>query len=104
MEKQMKTILVTRHQAVLKWIENQGIQVDQHLEHFHPDQAQGGDTLIGNLPIGMVAKLNQMGVSYLHIDINVPQAFRGQELTETQMQEFGASIVAYEVSEKQARL
>lgn len=96
----MSTILVSRHQAVKEWINQQGIHIDQHQPHFEIGQAKAGDTVIGNLPIGMVAQLNKDNIKYLHMEMTIPFSHRGKELSLDEMNQFNAKLVSYQVTEQ----
>ncbi|RVT47822.1 CRISPR-associated protein Csx16 [Rheinheimera sediminis] len=87
--------LVSRHSGATAWIEQQGIAIDHKVSHLDADAVQSGDTVVGTLPIHMVAALNERGIYYVHLELNIPAHLRGQELTLQQMTEVGVSLVAY---------
>ncbi len=94
----MATYLITRHPATVDWIKKQGIPIDHQLEHLTEDkikQLKKGDKVIGNLPIHLAAQVNQQGAHYLHLSLNIPFEYRGKELTEADLDEFGAHLTAY---------
>ena len=82
----MTTLFVSRHAGALQWAQHQGIHVDQQLQHLQTQTIEKGDTVIGTLPINLVAEVNQRGGRYLHLSLDVPQALRGQELSADDMQ------------------
>lgn len=95
----MSVILVSRHAGTLDWFAKQGLRVDKQVEHFDIEMIKSGDTVVGILPIHLVAKVCALGASYLHLEMEVPLEFRGQELTSEQLDSFGAKLVAYVVQQ-----
>lgn len=93
----MSVYAVTRHQGALDWLEQEGVHYDEHILHLNVNQVKPGDTVIGNLPIPMVAELNEKGVAYLHLSFTVPFEKRGFELSARQLREMGISLQAFEV-------
>jgi len=96
----MTTYLVSRHPASIQWIEQQGIHIDQFLNHFtqeHLEQLQSKDTVVGILPIQIVAQINQKGAHYYHLTLNIPFEYRGKELTLQDLNRFKASLIEYQV-------
>ncbi|HEY9134679.1 MAG TPA: CRISPR-associated protein Csx16 [Pseudomonadales bacterium] len=87
--------LVSRHSGATAWIEQQGIAIDHKISHLDADAVQSGDTVVGTLPIHLVAALNARGIYYVHLELNIPAHLRGQELTLEQMTDVGVSLVPY---------
>jgi CRISPR-associated protein Csx16 len=58
---------------------------------------QSGDTVIGSLPVNLAAEICQRGAAYIHMTLNVPEHWRGKELTVEQMIECGACLEGYEL-------
>ena len=96
----MTTYFISRHQGALEWIKKQGITVDLCLSHIEPEQIKKGDTILGTLPINIVAMINQQGANYLHLSLQLPADKRGQELTVQEMEQYQAKLEAYEVIKK----
>lgn len=95
----MTTYLITRHPGAIEWFKQQGIAFDQHFTHLQNiNQLQVGDTVIGTLPINLVHQLNQLGVSYLHLSLQIPASLRGQELSAEQLQQCQAQVEEFWVS------
>ena len=95
-----RTIVVTRHQAVVQWLESNGLSETEMVSHFtheHIHSLRYGDVVIGILPLHILAILTSMGVRYLHVDMNVPPEYRGMEITAEMMDRFGAKLSEYEV-------
>lgn len=82
----MTTWFVSRHQASIEWAKKERIHADHWVGHLDPDAVMAGDTVIGTLPIQMVHELNRRGIAYVHLTLNIPQEWRGQELTEGELE------------------
>jgi len=93
----MTTWFVSRHPGAVEWAQRQGLQIDQFVPHLEPSQVQSGDTVIGSLPVNLVAKLCACGVQYLHLSLQLPAHLRGQELSATQLDELGAQLQAFHI-------
>lgn len=93
----MTTYFISRHQGAKDWAQQQGIEVDQMLNHLELESIQPGDVVIGSLPINLVAELNQKGASYLHLTLVLPEHLRGKELSAADMQAAGAKLQQYRV-------
>lgn len=91
----MTSYFISRHAGALVWLQQQSITVDQQLAHLEIDRIQAGDTVIGTLPINLVAELNARGARYLHLTLDLPAEIRGQELTAETMRTLGARLEAY---------
>lgn len=90
--------LVTRHPGTLLWLQKQFCDPVQHISHLSDDiLLHAGDHVCGNLPLDRVAKLNARGVRYSHLVINVPFHLRGKELTEDDLETYGAKLQEYRV-------
>lgn len=82
----MTTYFITRHIGALDWAKEHGIDFDLHLTHLDDDMAlKAGDVIIGTLPINIIAKINAIGVRYIHLSLNIPSHLRGVELTSQQL-------------------
>ncbi|WP_416391279.1 CRISPR-associated protein Csx16 [Alloalcanivorax xenomutans] len=88
--------IVTRHRGALDWLKEQVSAPALHLAHLMPEYAIGrGDTVVGTLPINLVADICLRGARYFHLEICLPHALRGQELSACQLTEHGARLVEY---------
>lgn len=95
----MVTYLVSRHMGAVEWMTHMGHHYDEHLTHLNNyDALQAGDTVVGSLPINIVADLNEMSVRYVHLSLYIPESLRGMELSAAQLSELDAKLEAYEVS------
>lgn len=97
----MTTYFITRHPGALQWAEQSQLHYDVHLEHLLSlSVLNTGDTVVGTLPINMVYQLNQKGVSYVHLSLEIPPALRGIELTAEQLNSCKATLEKFEVYKK----
>ena len=93
----MTTYFITRHLGAIAWATKQGICVDRQISHLDINDIQSGDTVIGSLPVNLAAEICQRGAAYTHMTLNVPEYWRGKELTVEQMIECGACLEGYEL-------
>lgn len=94
----MTTYFITRHLDSLTWAKDNHIHFDKHLTHLDTlDELKSGDTVIGTLPINMVYQINQLGVRYLHLSLNIPKDLRGMELNTEQLKACNITLEEYHV-------
>ncbi|MDY7017976.1 MAG: CRISPR-associated protein Csx16 [Nitrospirota bacterium] len=93
----MTTYFVTRHPGAREWAETNGVQVDRLVEHLDVRTIQPGDIVIGSLPVNLAWQVCARGGRYFHLSLEIPQEWRGKELTKEQMDAFGATIEEYVV-------
>ncbi|MFI0399394.1 MAG: CRISPR-associated protein Csx16 [Thiolinea sp.] len=93
----MTTYFISRHSGAIAWAESQGFHVDQQLAHFEVSVVNAGDSILGTLPVNLIAEVNQRGGRYFHLTLELPAQLRGQELTAEMMQQYGARLEEYTV-------
>ena len=94
----MTTYLVSRHMGAVEWMMHMGHHYDKHLTHLdNYDNLKIGDTVVGSLPINIVADLNERGIRYVHLSLYIPESLRGMELSVAQLSELDAKLESYEV-------
>lgn len=93
----MTTWFVTRHPGAVAWAQRRGLAVDRQLAHLAPEQIAPGDTVIGTLPVNLVARVCARGGRYLHLSLDLPAEARGRELTADELERYGARLEAYVV-------
>lgn len=93
----MTTYFVSRHQGAKDWAKQQGIDIDQMVEHIDPDTIKQGDLVIGTLPIHLAAAVQENGGRYLHLTLNLPPELRGKELSAEDMKQAGAKLIEYKI-------
>lgn len=98
----MNVLIITRHQATVEWIQSTLHSADAVTvsAHYTPGMEDGCDYVVGILPVNLIAGLCAKGVRYYQIVMDVPQEFRGKELTVEQMDEFQARMFQYYVEER----
>lgn len=101
----MTTYFVTRHAGAVQWADTTALAYDVHLTHLTNLSALGqGDVVIGTLPINMVYMLNQRGVRYIHLSLEIPPELRGVELDADQLVACKASLQEFVVSQVESSL
>ncbi len=95
----MTTYFISRHPGARTWVLRQGISVDQFVDHLELDRLCPGDTVIGTLPVNLIALLQRMDVRYFHLSLAIPAGLRGKELSAEQLDTFGARLTAYRIEE-----
>jgi CRISPR-associated protein Csx16 len=93
----MTTYFVTRHPGARAWAAEEGIEVDDVIDHLDPIRIEPGDTVIGSLPVNLAAEVCARGGVYLHLSLDLPAELRGRELTVEQMRTCGARIEEFRV-------
>lgn len=88
---------VSRHLGALDWMQREGIAYDHHVTHLDPDDIQPGDTVVGSLPINLVAAVCERGASYISLSVRLGAADRGHELSANDLIRCGATLEEYYV-------
>jgi CRISPR-associated protein Csx16 len=87
---------ITRHSGALEWLNEKGFDAPEIITHWvdnNTSKLKQGDIVIGILPIDIIAEINNRGARFIYLSIkNLPQEFRGKELTKEQLIDFGASL------------
>ncbi|CAK0779663.1 CRISPR-associated protein [Azospirillaceae bacterium] len=96
----MTTYIITRHAGSLDWLKQRGVEGEwiYHMEITDIARLQPGDTVIGTLPIPVVAAVCAAGARYLHLTVDVDAENRGKELSTTTLDRFGARLEAFHVT------
>ena len=90
----MSCYFVSRHAGAVDWARDQGIEATL-IEHLDPTLIKAGDMVLGTLPIHLVAAITAKGARYLHLELEVPLAQRGEPLSASAMVRYGAKLVEY---------
>lgn len=94
----MTITFISRHPATIEWAKSKDITIDFWESHLHSaSQFKEGDTVIGTLPIQLVAELNTRGVEYIHFSLSIPEHLRGVELTTIQLEQCLPQLQSYSV-------
>ena len=90
----MTSYFVTRHDGARDWAARQGIDATL-ISHLDMSRIMAGDTVIGTLPVQMIAELTACGARYLHLELDLPEAARGRALSADEMQRYGARLAEF---------
>lgn len=95
-DKTSRCWFVSRHAGAIDWAKQNGLQVDFFVDHLSgADGPCEGDTVIGNLPIHIIADLNRRGIRFIHLQLNIIQADRGRELTAEELAKTQPTLAEY---------
>lgn len=92
----MMTYFISRHPGALAWAKRKGLHIDRILSHLDPTIVQKGDTVLGTLPIPLVATVCARGARYYHLTVDLPATLRGQELSANELEMLQAELVEYQ--------
>lgn len=77
--------VVTRHEPTVELLRNNGIkgEVHEHIDLNRLDEMfKPGDTVVGVLPIHIIAELNKRDINFLSFEIDVPKNLRNVTLSQ----------------------
>ena len=94
----MSIWFVSRHPGAVKWAETQGLSVDNWVAHLSVADVVAGDTIIGILPVNLVAQICAVGARYVNLSLNLPCSLRGRELGVDELIAAGAKLEEFVVS------
>jgi CRISPR-associated protein Csx16 len=57
----MTTLFVTLHPGAIEWAQRQSLEVDKTIPHLDVEQVQPEDSVIGILPVNLVADVCRRG-------------------------------------------
>ena len=95
----MTTFFVSRHPGAIVWAKRKDLNIDFVVPHLDPCVVNAGDTVLGTLPLPMVANVCARGARYLHLSVCLPADMRGQELRADQLEALGARLLEYSVQQ-----
>ncbi len=93
----MSVYFVSRHPGAKDWAAEEGIAVDQVIDHLEIDRIDPGDIVIGSLPVNLAAEVCARGGRYLHLSLELPFELRGKELSAADMRACGAKVEEFRV-------
>ena len=99
----MTTWFVSRHPGALQWMQQRGPAFDRHVHHLAPAMVQGGDTVIGTLPVHLAAQVCARGATYLHLALATPPEARGRELSAQELLSLGATLQPFNIHPVKAK-
>ncbi len=91
------TYIVSRHQGAIQWLQRQGYEQAIVIDHLDSKLLKPGDSVIGNLPLNVIAELTSSRIDYLHLDVTLPAELRGVELSLEQLEQCNPRLVHYNV-------
>lgn len=94
----MTRYFVSRHPGAIAWARKHRVVFDAWGDHLDPGQVVKGDTVIGSLPIHLVAEVCARGATYQHLQFDVSPQQRGRELEADDLDALGARLVGYWVA------
>ena len=86
-------ILITRHEALVEFLQNQGLEFDMVVSHADAETVKGKD-VYGVLPLYLAALANTI----TSVDMNLPAEMRGKELSLEDVERYFVGFATYKVS------
>lgn len=97
----MTTYFITRHLGSVAWANANQIHYDKHLTHLDDVAClKSGDTVIGTLSVNLIYAINQAGVRYVHLSLDIPAHLRGVELGDDELAICKATLEEFVVIKK----
>lgn len=96
----MVTWFVSRHPGAVEWAGREGFQVDRWVPHLLIEEIRSGDVVIGTLPVNMAAKVCARGAMYFNLSLNLPENWRGRELSADDLAEVGACLERFVITKE----
>lgn len=93
----MSKWFVSRHPGAIAWAREHVADIEHWCSHLEIDQLAAGDVVCGTLPVPIVADLNERGVEYLHLVLELSAEQRGTELSADTMKVIGARLEPFQV-------
>ena len=94
----MTVYFVSRHPGAVSWANSHGLEIDVWVRHLAVEQVRPGDTVAGTLPIQLAAAVCDRNAHYLHLVVDLPEHWRGRELTEADLNLIGARLEPFDVA------
>ena len=92
-ENNMEKILITRHEALVEFLQKQGLKFDMVVSHADAETVNGKD-VYGVLPLHLAALANTI----TSVDMNLPAEMRGKELSLEDVERYFVGFATYKVS------
>ena len=90
----MKTLIVSRHTATIQWLQNQGVD-GEVISHATPEAVEGA-IVYGNIPLHLAALAKIVHMVQIP---NLPAEKRGEDLTQSEIVEYGVKLQSFKVQE-----
>lgn len=94
----MTTWFISRHPGAIAWASEQGLCIDQHLNHLDTKKLQPGDTIIGTLPVHLAAAVCKQGARFINLSLDLPEHWRGQELSAEELRKCNARLECFNIT------
>jgi len=94
-----RLILVSRHPGAKQWLSQQGIAADHNQRHLNPDDLDHNDIVIGTLPMHLAATLDERGIAFFNLVLDVTADMRGRELDLSEILQCNPRIRRYRVQD-----
>lgn len=94
----MTTWFVSRHPGAVEWARRQGLVVDRWAPHLSIGEVRGGDVVIGTLPVNLAAEVCDQGARYLNLSLDLPEGWRGRELSAAELGQAGARVEEFVIT------
>ncbi|APW46307.1 CRISPR-associated protein Csx16 [Rhodoferax antarcticus] len=93
----MTTWFISRHPGAIDWGNRQNLLIDRFEPHLDLVLIQGGDIVIGSLPVDLAAQVCARDAAYWHLSLALPFELRGVELNADDLERLGAKIEPFEI-------
>lgn len=94
---QPRTWFVSRHPGAVAWAQARGLVIDCWVAHLDPETVSPRDTVMGSLPVNLAAEVCARGARYMHLSLRLPAAWRGRELSASQLGNFQPELREFKV-------
>lgn len=91
----MKSLIITRHEALVEFLEKEFGIVGEVISHATADAVRG-NKVIGVLPLHLAAEAAEI----VSVDLNLPAEMRGKELTYDDVRKYYTGMHTYVVTKK----
>jgi CRISPR-associated protein Csx16 len=93
----MTVWFISRHPGALEWAKSLDTHIDRHAIHLDPSVVQGGDTVIGTLPVHLAAQVCSKGALFFNLTLDLPPEWRGRELGAAELNACNARIERFHI-------
>lgn len=93
----MATWFVSRHAGAIEWIKKQPVHIDRFVSHLDVNDIAEGDTVIGNVPLELAARICQKKAKLIGLTFSVSAGQRGKELTAQALNQLQCSLQEFRV-------
>lgn len=92
-----RTLLVTKHKNAVKLLEEMGNENIEYSQELDITNVLCNDTVVGELPVDVVANIYMRGASYIHLSFATPLGDLQKELTLEGLKHYGTTLRRYVV-------